>query len=143
MIAYRYDIEQDNKYDGEQPCQRDPIASLKAGKDVFLLPGNCTYVEPPEQKDGYDIVFDIAANMWKYAEAKKEEMQKPEPYVPTAEDKLNLLDGQYQSDKQELMRYYLEFAIAGDEEGMAEIKQELAELARQYDIDFAELEGAE
>ena len=60
MIAYRYDTEQKNKYAGEQPCQRDPISSLIAGKDVFLLPGNCTYEKPLTPKDGFDIVFDIA-----------------------------------------------------------------------------------
>lgn len=49
MIAYRYNP--DTKiYEGTQPCQRDPVASERAGKDVYLLPGNCTYVEPPEAK---------------------------------------------------------------------------------------------
>lgn len=37
MIAYRYNP--DTKiYEGTQPCQRDPVASERAGKDVYLLP---------------------------------------------------------------------------------------------------------
>lgn len=57
MIAYRYDTERGNKYVGEQTCQRDPIASMRAGEDIFLLPGDCTYTPPPEPKDGYDIIW--------------------------------------------------------------------------------------
>lgn len=57
------------------------------------------------------------------------------------EDKIRQLDGQYQSDKEELMKYYLEFAIAGDKEGMYEIKAELNSLADQYDSALAELKG--
>lgn len=39
------------------------------------------------------------------------------------------------------MKYYLEFAIAGDKEGMYEIKAELNSLADQYDSALAELKG--
>lgn len=141
MIAYRYDIEQGNKYVGEQTCQRDPIASMRAGEDVFLLPGDCTYKEPLPSKDGFDVIFDTTEQQWEYIEAKKEETSEPEPYVPTLGDKISQLDGQYQSDKEELMRYYLEFAITGDKEGMYEIKAELNSLAEQYDTALAELKG--
>lgn len=143
MIAYRYDIEQGNKYAGEQTCQRDPVASEKAGEDIYLLPGNCTYEEPLPAKDGFDVIFDTTTQQWVYTEAKKEETHEPEPYVPTLADKINQLDVQYRSNKQELMRYYLEFAIAGDEEGMAEIKAELNGLDEQYDAALVELKGEE
>lgn len=69
MIAYRYDTERGNKYVGEQTCQRDPIASMRAGEDIFLLPGDCTYTPPPEPKDGYDIIWN--GEVWEYQEAKK------------------------------------------------------------------------
>lgn len=144
MIAYRYDTEQNNKYAGEQPCQRDPIASLKAGKDVFLLPGDCTYTPPLPQKEGFDIVFNIEKSEWEYVEAKKEEKPaEPEPYEPTVEDKVNQLDSQYEQDKKTLQGYYMDFMIAGDTEGMESIRAELAALAEQYDSDLEALKGGE
>lgn len=77
MIAYRYDFE-NNKYVGEQLCQRDPVASAKAGKDIYLLPGNCTYAEPPDAKEGYNIVWNGEA--WEYEEIPVEpEPEPPEP----------------------------------------------------------------
>ena len=53
------------------------------------------------------------------------------------------LDAQYQADKAQLMQYYFEFSITEDTEGMASIKQELADLAAQYDVALAEIEGGE
>lgn len=137
MIAYRYDDK--NNYAGVQTCQRDPIASAKAGKDIYLLPGNCTYIEPAPAKEGYNIKGNGEA--WEYVEIPKE--PEPEPHVPTIEEKIAQLDSQYQSDKQILQEYYLTFFIIGDTEGMAEIKQELADLAVQYDASLSALKGEE
>lgn len=143
MIAYRYDTEQKNQYAGEQPCQRDPIASLKAGKDVFLLPGDCTYEKPLTAKEGFDIVFDIAKKAWEYVETEKEEEEEPAEQEPTLEDKVNQLDSQYWQDKNTLQGYYMDFMIAGDTEGMESIRAELAALAEQYDSDLEALKGGE
>ena len=140
MIAYHYDDK--FMYVGAQPCQRDPIASAKAGKEIYLLPAQCTYEAPPEPKDGYNIVWNGEA--WEYAEIPvKPEPETPEPHVPTTEEKIAQLDGQYQSDKQVLQGYYVEFMIAGNVAGMEVIKQELADLAGQYDADLATLKGGE
>lgn len=77
MIAYRYNP--DTKiYDGTQPCQRDPVASERAGKDIFLLPGDCTYTEPPEVKENYNIKWNGEA--WEYEEIPIE--SEPEPPKP-------------------------------------------------------------
>lgn len=143
MIAYRYDTEQKNRYAGEQPCQRDPIASLKAGKDVFLLPGDCTYEKPLTDKEGFDVVFDIAKKVWEYVETEKEEDEEPAEQEPTLEDKVNQLDSQYWQDKNTLQGYYMDFMIAGDTEGMESIRAELAALAEQYDSDLEALKGGE
>ena len=69
-------------------------------------------------------------------------------YAPDFSDKIKQnkiaeLDSQYQADKAQLMQYYFEFNIAEDTEGMESIKQELADLAAQYDADLAEIEGGE
>ena len=53
------------------------------------------------------------------------------------------LDAQYQANKAQLMQYYLEFSITEDTEGIASIKQELADLAAQYDTALAKIEGGE
>lgn len=143
MIAYRYDTEQKNKYAGEQPCQIDPIASLKSGRDVFLLPGDCTYEKPLTAKEGFDIVFDIARNAWGYVETEKEPAEQEKEEEPTLEDKVNQLDGQYWQDKNVLQGYYMDFMIAGDTEGMESVKRELTALATQYDTDIEALKGDE
>lgn len=66
-----------------------------------------------------------------------------EPTIPPKEKQIAKLDAQYQAAKTQLMQYYFEFSIAGDTEGMASIKQELSDLAAQYDADLAEIEGGE
>lgn len=65
------------------------------------------------------------------------------PYMPSKEEQIATLDRQYEADKQVLQGYYLEFSIAGNTAGMEVIKQELADLAEQYDADLAELKGGE
>lgn len=82
MKAYRYNSE-NKKYEGEATCQIDPLESEMAGKEIYLLPGDCTYEVPPEEKEGFDIIFNGAG--WEY----KEQEKKPEdkPYVPTEKDK--------------------------------------------------------
>ena len=80
MKAYRYNKET-KKYEGEVNCQKDPIATRRAGEDVWLLPANSTFVEPLETKDGYDVVWNGTA--WEYKEIPQPE---PEP-EPTQEEK--------------------------------------------------------
>ena len=41
------------------------------------------------------------------------------------------------------MQYYFEFSINDNTAGMESIKQELADLATQYDADLAALKGGE
>ncbi len=141
MKAYRFNPDT-FIYESEQERQIDPVASRKAGKNIYLMPANCTDVEPPVNKEGFDIVF--ADGKWSYKEQeKKEEPSQPEPYEPTTEDKINQLDSQYEQDKKTLQGYYLDFIIAGDIEGMESIKTELTALATQYDTDIEALKGGE
>lgn len=144
MIAYRFEADDkgNNIFAGIQYCQKDPMASKDAGKDIFLLPANCTYVEPPEAREGFNRVWN--GEKWDYIEAPK---ATPAPevaeYKPTKEDKIADLDCQYERDKQTLQGYYLEFMVSGNTEAAEEIKQELADLAAQYDSDLAALEAEE
>lgn len=131
MKAYRYNpitfI-----YEGEQERQIDPLGSMKAGKEIFLMPANCTDIEMQlEPKEGFDIVF--LNNNWEYKEKEVKEEPKIPEYIPNLEDKLNMLDYNYESNKKTLSNYYIQFMIAGDEEGMNSIKEELETLASEYD----------
>mgnify|MGYP004506768709 FL=1 len=132
MKAYRYNPNT-FIYEGEQERQLDPLGSIKAGRDVFLMPANCTDIEMQlEPKEGFDIIF--LNNNWEYKkQPKKEEEPKISDYIPSLEDKLNMLDSKYESNKKTLSNYYIQFMIAEDEDGMNSIKEELSALASEYD----------
>jgi hypothetical protein len=137
MIAYRYASE--GLYIGTIPCQIDPRASKEAGEDVYLVPANSTLIEPPAQKEDYNIVWNGEA--WEYVEIPK----PPTPPEPTPEEiieqKIAQLDSQYNSDKAILMSQYTEADIDGDEDLKATIKAELVALREQYDKDYEEIVG--
>lgn len=141
-IAYRYNSMIGNKYIGEQQCQIDPIASRKAGKEIYLLPGDCTYIKPElEKKEGSDIVFNTQENKWEYFEIPK--VEDPTPQAQQEEDKSLQLDREYENNKLILQNYYIQFMINGDTEGMESIKEELKTLSEQYDKDIESLKEGE
>ena len=136
MIAYRYDDK--FMYVGVQMCQRDPIASAKAGKEIYLLPANCTYTAPPEPKDGYNIVW--GGEAWEYQEIPKEpEPEQPEPHVPTLQGKIEQLNADYESARFELGKYYMEAFLDGDVDSQKELKTELDNVKAQYNADLNDL----
>ena len=119
MKAYRYNSE-NKKYEGEEVCQIDPLESEIAGKEIYLLAADCTYEVPPEEKEGFDIVWNGEA--WEYKELEKE----PEPHVPTEDelkvqvrnvrnwylqqtDKVMLVDYPITDDERELYKQYREY----------------------------------
>ena len=130
MKAYRFNPKTFT-FEGEQERQIDPIASRRAGKNIYLMPANCTEIKPPVDKDGFDIIF--VDGKWDYKKQDKKEEIQPEPYEPTTEDKINILDSQYEQNKKILQDYYISFMISGDEDGMNSIKEELETLASEYD----------
>lgn len=136
MKAYRYNFET-FVFEEEQDRQLDPIATAKSGKEVYLMPAFCTDIEPPEAKEGYDIVWN--QNVWEY---KEKEKSNEDNTVDIAEE-IMYLDSQYKASKEALQKYYIEFMIAGDTVGMESIKQELESLATQYDADLKELKESE
>ena len=78
MFAYRYD--ENNYYAGQQDCQLDPIATKREGNEVWLLPANCTWEEPLEDKEGFRIKWN--GFVWEYEEIPV----PPEPEPPTLEE---------------------------------------------------------
>lgn len=78
MYAYKYD---ENKYyAGQQECQIDPLESKKQGHPVYLLPADCTWAEPLNEKEGYKIKWNGEA--WEHEEIPV----PPEPEPPTLEE---------------------------------------------------------
>ena len=125
MLAYRY--KDDGIYEGEATCQRDPLESQLKGADVWLLPGNCTWTMPPEEKEGFDRKFDKEKGEWEYVEKKKD--PEPEPYVPTEKDKLNQELWEYKNKLQSLD--YIGVKIATGRATIEEYADEIA-LMNEY-----------
>ena len=65
----------------------------------------------------------------------------PPPYVPSKEEKLAALDSQYDSDKDQLAKYYLDAVLSGNEDLQSEIKTELVTLNKDYEAARKEIEG--
>lgn len=80
-LCYRYDPDKMTFTQSEEMF-RDPLETELQGKDVWLLPANCTLIEPPEAKDGFDIVWN--GDDWEYKE--QEKPKEEEPYVPTEDE---------------------------------------------------------
>ena len=78
MKAYKY--ASDFYYAGQQDCQLDPIATKREGHEVWLLPANCTWQDPLNEKDGYKIKWN--GNEWEYELIPVE----PEPEPPTLDE---------------------------------------------------------
>ena len=88
MLAYRYNPET-KIFLHSEPAMMDPLETQKAGKNIYLLPANCTFTEPLQEREGYNVVYDTKAAAWRYEEQPPaEDEQQPEPAPePTPEEK--------------------------------------------------------
>ena len=80
-LCYRYN--ENKEYIGSEEMFKDPLESELQKKDIWLLPADCTLTEPPEVKEGFNIIWN--GDAWEYKELGKE----PEPHIPT-EDELKV-----------------------------------------------------
>lgn len=78
-LCYRYN--ENKEYVGSEEMFKDPLESELQKKDIWLLPANCTLIEPPEAKEGFHIIWNGEA--WEYKELEKP--KEEEPYVPDVE----------------------------------------------------------
>lgn len=81
QLCYRYDQEK-KEYIGSEEMYKDPLESELQKKDIWLLPADCTLIEPPEEKEGFLIVWN--GDAWEYKE--QEKPKEEEPYIPTEEE---------------------------------------------------------
>lgn len=80
--VYLYDAE--GYFAGEGWPQIDPLESQKAGREILIMPANSTELEPPEEKECFQIKWNGA--VWEYEEILVEPEPEPEPYEPTEEE---------------------------------------------------------
>ena len=83
MKCYTYD-EKTKEYKGESTAQIDPLETEMAGKDIWILPANATFVESPKVKDHEVAVWNDKE--WEI----KEDWRKTELYNPETEDRKTL-----------------------------------------------------
>ena len=128
MIAYTKNSDNTiNVLGGSSSIEK--LNTILEGKDFFVCNDDeVTYCVSGKVMLTADV--DEAAE----EKAKAEEEKR----VKTAQ-----LDAQYQADKAQLMQYYFEFSIAGNNEGMESIKAELEALNQQYDNDLELLKESE
>ena len=56
MQAYSYSITT-HEFLEPVPCFPDPVRSRVEGREVYLLPANATFTEPPAKRTGYTAVW--------------------------------------------------------------------------------------
>lgn len=128
MQAYQYD--KDGYYSKEVNCQLDPRASEAAGHDVYLLPGNATFLQPLLEKPGYKVKFTDGA--WEYEEI-------PAAPSPTPEE---LKQKEIQELKAKLTAS--DYAVIKIAEGAATAEEyaDLIKSRKEWRTRINELEGA-
>ena len=56
MQAYMYSITT-HEFLESVPCFPDPVRSRMEGREVYLLPANATFTEPPAKRTGYTAIW--------------------------------------------------------------------------------------
>ena len=64
----------------------------------------------------------------------------PEPPEPTVDEKLAMLDADYNQQKADLINEYTDAQIHGDEDTIALVQQEMTELDEWYDEEYRKIE---
>lgn len=90
--------------------------------------------------DGNIEVWDEKPQGYFTVEEWQEMHPAPEPPEPTKEEKLAQLDSQYEADKAEIMKYYVDSVIHMDVDLTNELADEMILLDRQYKKDREEIE---
>lgn len=115
---------------------------------------SCEYSDEEKQQKLADGYIEISEEDWNYYVGNKGNGKngtgyirgkdgKPTDapaYVPTKEEKLAALDSQYDSDKNELSKYFTEAALSGDTDLQEELRQELDDLNAEYVAKRKEIE---
>lgn len=92
MIAYSYNPDT-MEFSGTTPCQLDPVRSSLEKKEIYLLPANATFIEPPSyNKETENILWNgvIWEMKEKKAEMTEEILEESTEYIDSKiTDKIN------------------------------------------------------
>lgn len=107
-LVYTYD--DNGKYTGIKTLDytdRSPISG------AWQIPAGCTEITPPEDKDGFDIIWN--GTSWEYQE-KTAEPEDPEPPTePTADEKLQMEANSTRVNLQTMAINAMMMTLAGDD----------------------------
>jgi hypothetical protein len=81
--VYNYDTET-FEFTGEEMADLDPAESELKGRNIFLLPANATFVEPPVEVDNKIQVFNVRTQKW----AQRSDFRGSTHFTPTGERKV-------------------------------------------------------
>lgn len=126
-VVYMYDLA--GYYSG--PVTLDDSDKSPSGQ--WLVPGRATEIVPPESREHYLIHW--SGEGWEYVEDKHNPVPPP-PHVPTKEEKLAALDGEYAGEKATLCQEYTDAQIHGDSDTADAIVAEMNELDSWYDEEY-------
>ena len=124
----------DGKRVGSLICDFDPGKDKNTGKLASLTEKAKDLFEDAAV---VDVISAADYNQYLTGEYVRGADGKPTAYIapePTAE-----LQSTYESDKEELMKYYLAAALAGDADTQNELRTELTNLDAQFDSDMKAL----
>lgn len=135
----------DGKRVGSLICDFDPGKGKNTGKLASLTEKAKDLFEDAAV---VDVISAADYNQYLTGEYVRGADGKPTAYIapePTAEEqkakKQAELQSTYESDKEELMKYYLAAALAGDADTQNELRTELTNLDAQFDSDMKALNG--
>lgn len=124
MVAYSYN-EETMEYIGTQDCQLDPLETEKAGHEIWLLPANCTWEKPLEEKEGYKVKWN--GEEWKYEEIPAKEEEKPHELTEAEKKELRIMELKAELASTDYKTLKWVDGALSDEE-YAEIREHRAEL---------------
>ena len=117
----------------------------------------CEYTEEQKEEMIADGFVEISENDWNYyvgnrgagdngtgyiRDTKTGRPVSAPAHIPTKAELLAQLESQYKADKSELTAYFAEAMLSGNEDVIAELKEEMSELEADYEAERQEiLEG--
>lgn len=103
-------------------------------EDQWLIPAGCVEVEPPECEEGYLQRWNgMEWEILKY-ELVDESESEPKQMEETPEILLMRLNNEFAADNQEIMNAYVKARMKEDDALQEELKEEMAELEKDYQV---------
>lgn len=89
MLVYRYD-EDTKEYLGSEEAFLDPLETERKGREIYLLPANCTFDAPPDDREGFYLKR--VGETWEYTVIPTPEEDPKEQEITEAR-RLSMVEG--------------------------------------------------